>query len=1186
MVYHPQKLEVTQGGTGDITLTNHGLLIGQGSSPIAATSAGTALQVMQSGGASVDPTWSNFTILANFAQGDIPFANTANTLTGLAKNTNASRYIANTGTTNNPAWDQVDLSNGVKNTLQIAFGGTGYGGSPVGGGIFYSGTVAGGLSIASTSPGQVLTSQNVGGGVFAPIWTTSTFPSTVPINDLLYASAANVISGLATANNGILITSGTGVPSISSTLPTAVQDNITRLGTIASIGAPLGAAFGGTGVVNNAANTLTWSGVFGATFTLTGTTSVTFPTSGTLATTAGSVASITGTANQIAASSPTGAVTLSLIGPYTPATYTAHGVLVGEGTSSIVSVATSATVGVPLISQGASADPIFGTALVAGGGTGVTSVTIAPTATAFAGWDSNANLSADAFIAGYLSTATSGATTTLTVNSKQQQYFTGSSTQTVTMPVTSTLVLGQSYTIVNLSSGTVTVQSSGGNTIQALVQNSQSILTVVDTTLTTASAWNNIYSVTAGVTSITGTANQISASASVGSITLSIPSTFIAPGSMSCVTGFTACTSSGVATIGSSTQLTISAAGLLTVANATDSSSGSTGSINTLGGIGSTKSIFCGGNLLLPTSTASVGVIRINSVNYFHNGGVATSVFIGNSGNFTSSGSTNISIGNGASVALTSGANTTVIGGGAGALITSGNNHCLYGLQAGSKITTTDNSCAFGLQALQFNTAAANCAFGVNSLAGSNGASTGGNNCAFGISSGLVVTTAANCVFIGASSGVATTTGGNNVYIGFSAGSVATTSTDNVCVGNLAGSAITLVGAGGTVAIGSECFVTLANSGGATAVGYQAGKFTTGGSNTYIGQQAGMGVSSNTHNNNTAVGYQALKNATTASGTVSIGHQSHLNLSTATDAVAIGRLSGAQTTTGIENVYIGVGAGQFNATGTKNTACGAYALDGVTGNNNSNNTAFGWAALTGITTGGSNCAFGVNSCAAISSASTNTAYGFQTINGGTTTFGNTAIGYNSMGSGVVFTSGANTNIAIGYNSGASWGGTTEVNNICIGPLGVSGDTNTTRIGYVNAAGTTGTITACYIDGINGVTAGGTAVTCATTGRLGNIISSRRYKDNIEDLLPEESEFIMKFRPRKFIYKDSPHMKTRYGLIAEEVNEISDYLVVRHHETNEIESVQYHELPVLLLNEIQKMSKRISDLETQIKGLLP
>jgi hypothetical protein len=87
------------------------------------------------------------------------------------------------------------------------------------------------------------------------------------------------------------------------------------------------------------------------------------------------VTSITGTANQIAASASVGSVTLSLIGPYTPSTYTSHGVLVGEGTSSIVAVSPSATSGIPLISQGSSSDPIYGTAVVAGGGTGDVSFT-------------------------------------------------------------------------------------------------------------------------------------------------------------------------------------------------------------------------------------------------------------------------------------------------------------------------------------------------------------------------------------------------------------------------------------------------------------------------------------------------------------------------------------------------------------------------------------------------------------------------------------------------------------------------------------------------------------------------------------------------------------------------------------------------------------------------------------------
>lgn len=53
-------------------------------------------------------------------------------------------------------------------------------------------------------------------------------------NTLLYTTTANNIAAITTGNNGILVTDGSGVPSISSTLPSAVQANITAVGTIAS----------------------------------------------------------------------------------------------------------------------------------------------------------------------------------------------------------------------------------------------------------------------------------------------------------------------------------------------------------------------------------------------------------------------------------------------------------------------------------------------------------------------------------------------------------------------------------------------------------------------------------------------------------------------------------------------------------------------------------------------------------------------------------------------------------------------------------------------------------------------------------------------------------------------------------------------------------------------------------------
>lgn len=52
------------------------------------------------------------------------------------------------------------------------------------------------------------------GAAANPAFSTATYPSTTTINQLLYSSAANTVGGLATANNGTLVTSATGVPSI------------------------------------------------------------------------------------------------------------------------------------------------------------------------------------------------------------------------------------------------------------------------------------------------------------------------------------------------------------------------------------------------------------------------------------------------------------------------------------------------------------------------------------------------------------------------------------------------------------------------------------------------------------------------------------------------------------------------------------------------------------------------------------------------------------------------------------------------------------------------------------------------------------------------------------------------------------------------------------------------------------
>jgi len=90
----------------------------------------------------------------------------------------------------------------------------------------------------------------------------------------------------------------------------------------------------------------------------------------------------------------------------------------------------------------------------------------------------------------YTTTATAAGTTTLTVTSTQLQFFTGSTTQTVVLPVVSTLVTGQRYEIHNNSSGAITVNSSGGNLVATVPAGVTTVCTCILITGTTAASWD------------------------------------------------------------------------------------------------------------------------------------------------------------------------------------------------------------------------------------------------------------------------------------------------------------------------------------------------------------------------------------------------------------------------------------------------------------------------------------------------------------------------------------------------------------------------------------------------------------------------------------------------------------------------------------------------------------------------
>ena len=111
-----------------------------------------------------------------------------------------------------------------------------------------------------------------------------------------------------------------------------------------------------------------------------------------------------------------------------------------------------------------------------------------------------------ATLVGYTSTATAGTTTTLTATSTYNQFFTGSTTQTIQLPDVTTLALGWTFHISNNSTGTLTVTSSGGNTISTVLAGTSLQLVCIAITGTTAASWD--YELV-GFTTPTGTGNVV-----------------------------------------------------------------------------------------------------------------------------------------------------------------------------------------------------------------------------------------------------------------------------------------------------------------------------------------------------------------------------------------------------------------------------------------------------------------------------------------------------------------------------------------------------------------------------------------------------------------------------------------------------------------------------------------------------
>ncbi len=393
-----------------------------------------------------------------------------------------------------------------------------------------------------------------------------------------------------------------------------------------------------------------------------------------------------------------------------------------------------------------------------------------------------------------------------------------------------------------------------------------------------------------------------------------------------------------------------------------------------------------------------------------------------------------------------------------------------------------------------------------------------------------------------------------------------------------------------------------------TAMGYQALNLNTAGFNTAMGAAAllsnttgqantAMGVNSLRANkigtNNTAVGNNSLMTNTegknnTASGFMALSSNTKGSQNTAMGTVALNK-----NTTGSHNTAMGFGALANNTIGRENTAMGHEALSA---NEGIRNTATGFHALRKNTKGQGNIANGFMSLSRNTEGSRNIAIGNFALmyNEGTDNVAigggallNNESGLRNIAMGRValaHNKNGDFNIAIGHYAGYK-NETGGDRNIYVGNQGAN-ESNTIRIG------TDGEQTRTFLAGIRGVTtdmADAVTVVIDSTGQLGTVSSSRRFKEDIRDMA-EASSKLNQLRPVTFRYKKASTdgaQPQQYGLIAEEVAEVYPDLVV-YGADGKVETVQYRKLTTMLLNELQKQhqktliqAKQIAELRVQV-----
>src|SRR5437868_5476088 len=197
----------------------------------------------------------------------------------------------------------------------------------------------------------------------------------------------------------------------------------------------------------------------------------------------------------------------------------------------------------------------------------------------------------------------------------------------------------------------------------------------------------------------------------------------------------------------------------------------------------------------------------------------------------------------------------------------------------------------------------------------------------------------------------------------------------------------------------------------------------------------------------------------------------------------------------------------------------------------------------------------------------NTAMGNGALFFNTNGNSNTCLGFNALNNAT-----GSSNIALGSEAGINL--TSGSNNIDIGNKGKAGESQYIRIC------TKGTHTHTLIAGISGVTvAGGVGVIIDTNGKLGTVVSSERFKDEVKPM-DKASEAILALKPVTFRYKKELESEgiPQFGLVAEDVEKVNADLVARDAQGKPY-TVRYEAVNAMLLNEFLKAHRQVQELKS-------